>query len=443
MRIVPKDMSKNDKAFQLCTDRAASLRRWYDGSGDLADADVSLQIVREARRATAWIECDCQPDGDRQPVMTPALLAFADTYYLRRLEGSQHAPHRPECTFFRDQVLAKRPEGERHEARSRRPSGFFSIVRPAPESVSQKPDHLSGNARADNTEPRLARLLWTLMEGAHLNLVASPFGQSTEKMSALFARLRAAAATRMIAPSVRLAKHLHTYPSAFHDGTIRKELEDAAGAWPAGHVPHSYLLVYVRKIDGDRLRFAGQDPIKVIGTIEHTPGFKRTGGPFLALVAVGTEPEFGTFDALRAWVQPIHSHLDMFPVMHAADRQSLTDLYKVQRQLADAGVRMEIGKPLFDVPFGTHHHRPDYMIIARGRESKPVSLVLQITGIGNEAATALKTETTRQLRHHVEVLEVDAHDALRVGEVAQRVHETLTERLSTPVARDCADATTG
>lgn len=430
MRIVPKDASQRDKATAIGPGRTISLRRWYDGSGDPDDELASLSVIREARKSHAWIECDCRPDGDPQPVMTPALLAFADTYYLRRLEGSQHAKHDPDCTFFRDQVLAKRPEGERHEARSRRPSGYFSIVRPMPENVSQKPDHSSGNVRADDAEPRLARLLWTLMEGAHLNLVVSPFGQTTERMGDLFTRIRDAAATRMVAPGVKLLKHLHTFPKAFHDGTIEKQLAETEGSWPHGHVPHAYLLVYVKDVAGDRLMFNGQEPITVIGNIEHPAGVKRTGGPYLALVAVGTEPEFGTYGALRAWLQPIHSPLDFFPVMHAADRQTVSELFKVQRSFADARVRMDLGKPLFDVALGAHHHRPDFIVSARKPDTDPVTLVLQIVGLGNDEARRRKTQTTARIREHHPVLDIDANDALRTGEVAQRAFEALSMELS-------------
>ena len=81
-----------------------TLVRWYIGQGSRDDEDASITLVQQARIGARWIACDCLPEGKAPPILTPAFLSEAETYYLRRLTSAKRPEHHPECPFFRDQV---------------------------------------------------------------------------------------------------------------------------------------------------------------------------------------------------------------------------------------------------------------------------------------------------------------------------------------------------
>src|SRR3546814_2633330 len=67
-------------------------------------------LVQQARIAERWIACDCLADGEAPPILTPAFLSEADTYYLRRLTSPKRPEHRTDCPFFREQATNRLSE---------------------------------------------------------------------------------------------------------------------------------------------------------------------------------------------------------------------------------------------------------------------------------------------------------------------------------------------
>src|SRR3546814_8148911 len=67
-------------------------------------------LVQQARIGERWIACDCLADGEAQPILTPAFLSEADTFYLRRLTSPKRPEHRTDCPFFREQATNRLSE---------------------------------------------------------------------------------------------------------------------------------------------------------------------------------------------------------------------------------------------------------------------------------------------------------------------------------------------
>ena len=77
------------------------------------------------------------------PLLSPAYLSEAETYYLRRLTSAlrRRPEHHTECPFYRPQA----PQRFREQAGAalqaiNPPEGFFLAHRLAPEKLSQMPD---------------------------------------------------------------------------------------------------------------------------------------------------------------------------------------------------------------------------------------------------------------------------------------------------------------
>src|SRR3546814_17594955 len=73
-------------------------------------------LVQQARIGERWIACDCLADGEAPPILTPAFLSEADTYYLRRLTSPKRPETRTACPFFREPAthrLSEVPPPER------------------------------------------------------------------------------------------------------------------------------------------------------------------------------------------------------------------------------------------------------------------------------------------------------------------------------------------
>ncbi|NHN20239.1 hypothetical protein G6046_04735, partial [Bacillus amyloliquefaciens] len=87
----------------------------------------------------------------------------------------------------------------------------------APEKLAQLPDDSEPDDRTRGVAiPRLARLLWQLMEMAQVNVVEPlEVGEPrTTSMASEFAAMRAAAERVQIAPGIPLARPLYTHIAA-------------------------------------------------------------------------------------------------------------------------------------------------------------------------------------------------------------------------------------
>lgn len=77
-----------------------ALVRWYIGIGDRGDEEAGILLVQQARVGGKWIGCDCLGEDAPPPILTPAFLSEAETFYLRRLTGASRPVHRLDCPFF-------------------------------------------------------------------------------------------------------------------------------------------------------------------------------------------------------------------------------------------------------------------------------------------------------------------------------------------------------
>src|SRR3546814_6896348 len=99
--------------------------RWYAGKGSRHDEEAGIMLVQQARIGEKWIARDCLQSGESTPILTPAFLSEAETYYLRRLTSTDRPEHHPDCPFFREQDTNPISEVHHPDSAAHPPIGSF------------------------------------------------------------------------------------------------------------------------------------------------------------------------------------------------------------------------------------------------------------------------------------------------------------------------------
>ncbi len=346
------------------------LLRWYTGRGSADDERVGLELVRSAREHARWFACDCLGADVHPPLLSPAYMAEAQTFYLRRLTGAERPAHLPTCPFFRDQVIgAERTIDLRPDYAV--PDGFFAVLKPIGEHLAQASEPAPPRPRAPSV-PRLARLLWLLVERARTNVVEPVTDRETPSIGYEFKRVRAAAVGLMLAPDVPLSRLLFTRADDLHHEVIYARLRTAAAVWPAGHEPQAFLLTFARHVGTREIVPAFGEPIAVATDIARPA---NVDGPFLVLVAIGHDPALRGYAPLRAWAQPILDGHHFLPVASSTERLLLGHLVALQRRLHRAQTDLRVKKPLFDIVTEFGPCRPQLMVEVRGEHVDRMNIV--------------------------------------------------------------------
>ena len=357
---------------------ADTLRIWYAGEGDHRDEEAALLLVRHARSQGLWLACDCQGEH-ASPMLSPALLSEADTYYLRRLTGRGRAEHRLDCPFFREQVLTTL-KTRRAPARMS-PDGYFAVLKPAPLALAQAPDNdVSPRDSASHGSPRLAKLLWRLLDLSGRTTI--PAHESGERsIAAEFAAIRALAERIEVAPGIALARVLFTHPRDWESRRAFAVLRELAKTWPRGHEPQAFLLVFARAFHEHSIETS--DGVIDIATRVRHPGTREMpiAGPNLALVAIGNHPDVHGYAAQRAWAQPVFSGQRFVAMDSNFDRDIVDALVAARRIIARDGFDLAATKPLFDMITPASAVRPSWTVQLE-HAGTSMTIILNANGTG-------------------------------------------------------------
>ena len=352
-----------------------ALVRWYVGKGSHHDEEAGIALVQQARIGSKWIACDCLEPEEAPPILTPAFLSEAETYYLRRLASSARPEHHPDCPFFRDQATNRISEVRSHESPADPPTGYFEVLRPAPEKLAQRPrDESLDDRTRQGSLPRLARLLWRLLAISGLNQ-CPPLSEDhpDHSISDEFRVLAAAAARIEIAPGIELGRAFWTHAQALHSKRAYAALRELARHWPRGHAPQTFFALFAHEFRGSTVHVSGSDPVVIANRVQ-SPAMRGNPvkGPYLVLVVAGQYPEAHGYAPLRAYAQPIFSGQRFIPVDSEFERSMLRELIRLRRTFDRQGLDLLIEKPLFDLLTPLGPCRPVFLLEARSRSTGEV-----------------------------------------------------------------------
>lgn len=406
----------------------AALVRWYIGQGSRHDEDAGITLVQQARIGAKWIACDCLGADRAPPILTPAFLSEAETYYLRRLTSTKRPEHHADCPFFRDQVTNRITETRGAQTPADPPVGFFEVLRPAPEKLAQRPDNDASDDRTRSASvPRLARLLWRLLSNAGLN-IAVPYHEEPLKRTIAeeFKALAAAAAKIEVAPGIELGRVLWTHGDALHSRRAYAGIRELARRWPRGHAPQGFLTVFAKEFKGSTIFPAGSEPIAVANRVQ-SPSVRANPikGPYLVIIVMGEYPEAHGYAPLRAYAQPIYSGARFMPIESDFERSVLGAILGSRHEFARRGVDIAVEKPVFDrlTPLGPC--RPDFLIEARSRSTGEIRQLI-VEAMGGPSADYLAQKETghRKLEQIAPVLVITPAD-VDDGKVSRLLSEAL------------------
>ncbi|MCW2351797.1 hypothetical protein [Sphingobium sp. B12D2B] len=405
-----------------------ALVRWYVGEGSRHDEEAGIMLVQQARIGSKWLACDCLGGKASPPVLTPAFLSEAETYYLRRLTGANRPEHRADCPFFRDQVTNRITQTRSALTPADPPVGYFEVLRPAPEKLAQRPvDEASDDRTRSASVPRLARLLWRLLDNAGLNLVL-PLSEEVPVRSITneFRTLSAAAAKIEIAPGIELGRALWTHGNALHSKRAFAGIRELARNWPPGHAPQGFLALFAPEFNGSTVKAAGCDPVTVANRVQ-SPSVRGNPvqGPYLVIIVLGEYPEARGYAPLRAYAQPIFSGNRFLPVESDFERIVLREILRAKIRVDRAGTDLTIRKPVFDILTPLGPGRPDFIIEAQSRHTGELRQVI-VQAMGGSAAgyLALKAGARRTLEQIADVIEVTPAD-IDEGRFISRMSRSL------------------
>ncbi|MDF0490557.1 hypothetical protein PX554_20710 [Sphingomonas sp. H39-1-10] len=406
----------------------AALVRWYIGEGSRHDEDAGITLVQQARIGGKWIACDCLGTDRAPPILTPAFLSEAETYYLRRLTSTKRPEHHADCPFFRDQVTNRITETRGAQTPADPPVGYFEVLRPAPEKLAQRPDNDASDDRTRGASvPRLARLLWRLLSNAGLNIAVPYHEEPLERTIAEeFKALAAAAAKIEVAPGIELGRVLWTHGDALHSRRAYAGIRELARRWPRGHAPQGFLTVFANEFKGSTIFPAGSEPITVANRVQ-SPSVRANPikGPYLVIIVMGEYPEAHGYAPLRAYAQPIWSGTRFMPVESDFERSVLRAILGSRHEFARRGVDIAFEKPVFDrlTPLGPC--RPDFVIEARSRSTGEIrQLIVEAMGGPSADYLAQKAAGHRNLEQIAPVLVITPAD-VDDGRVSRLLSEAL------------------
>ena len=343
-----------------------ALVSWYEGEGSHSDHRASVMMVVKARTHDQWIACGCLGEDKLPPLMSPAYLSEAETYYLRRLTSArQKRPeHRTDCPFFREQAPQRfREKRSADPPTIDEPHGLFIAHRLAPEKLAGAPDEAEPDDRSRGVAiPRLARLLWILMDMAGVNVVEPllPRQGRDASMAIEFARLRRAAERLMIAPGIPLDRHFYTHIDPYERNVVFARLRKAAPDWPSGLAPQAFLALYAIDISGTTITLAKGKELDLKTRVQYAGS--KVGPPYIVLVVVGEHNPRDGYTALRGYAQPVARPSNFVAVHNAYERKAVLQLIDLQYRLRREGISLGFKRPLFDLISRAGPVRPDFVL---------------------------------------------------------------------------------
>ncbi|MBY5427821.1 hypothetical protein [Rhizobium leguminosarum] len=413
MRIVVR----NSPAYPLAdlSDReATALRAWYGNAASKEDEAIALLVIKRAKVMDGWIECDCLAAG-LQPLLAP--IQQERTFTLRRLTPKEADPHwheeRPNhaqtCPFHVDKDAAPALFDRRYQIRPL-PKPERSYIDALPAIPNRLADLSADNptrSREPNDRPsRLGGILWRMLDRAGTNVIPPLQDEPDLTLGGQLSRIRSAARGLRVLRTWTLNALMSTWGADYWDPASRWQrlLWTSRPDWPENLRRTGFMLVFSKSVSAQTIMPASSSrKIDVLGKVRQPlRGDPVLRGPFLTLLNVDfQDDDEGPVRAIQAYAQPVYNGDTLFPVESGFERDVSHLLFWLQQALFDAApdLRIKITKPLFalETPIGLC--RPDFILEASYRRSRPVNLIVEAFGMETDEYREAKERTLPRMKH--------------------------------------------
>lgn len=432
MKLIPRGTNGKSGDFSVISSSMRDhLICWYTAAGNEADHKIAVNLVHNAKQDEQWIACDCLGSASQQPLLSPAYLSLGGTFYLRRLTNDERPEHHQHCPFYRDQSPFRSREKTSEVTLHKRPDGYFEILKPEIMKLAQAPDNVEPDDRARRAAvPRLAKLLWTLIDKAELNQSYSEQNiAGAIDVSGKLRRLLADASVGIeIAPDVPLNRHLHVEldDTEIDLNRIYAGLRQSEAVWPDNHAPQAFIITRATGVKGHKIMLPNGSDLEIKNrVIKPTIYGTSTAPPFLVIILIGIySPKIG-LAPIRAYAQPMAGKAYFIPVDSELERKTANTLAWFKEKLADQGTVLDYSKPVFDIKTKAGLCRPDfiisYMNSATGTRKK---FILETMGYDTDDYIAAKSLAIEKMKLIAPTYTV-THDQLATGKLTSILMEAV------------------
>jgi hypothetical protein len=381
--------AKPTQLHALPDDEAQALARVFGkarkGPATEAERTQAALVLQNLISLGAWLACSCVTGADGPPVMYPRRGGTGTATLVRNHDRPAHAES---CPFFR--LPADRTESPSLLPRESMTGGFglLKVVKVTGEPKDKPPGPTVSTLRACKRVPTLARILFTVLERAKLNVIAS---SGPQNINAQYAALKRALAQFHFDAkrTIPLADFTETFTQLKDYTRLIARISKDHRQWPSPLLPHGFLIGVCHDIDKHSLVLRDGNKLPIAGRLVK-PG-ENTPGPYMCIVLVGRRSPEESFEALRAYVHPVESSANLMLVDSDLERQTLEFLRRQQwYQSTQIGEPFTIVKPLTDIAVkaGAQTVRPDFIL-----KYASYDLVVETMGYTDEAYLSRKTVT--------------------------------------------------
>ncbi len=305
------------------------------------DQERANRILREARRESHWLGCDC---ATPMPMMNVALRESGTLVLRNNPNGNAH---------FNDCQLTKQESSAENDNYN---SGH-SVSRIAPDSHlalhSEFSEPSKGNtqqiSRSSATvkapqKKRLLSLLISSIEGAGLHEYDPG---ATKTITEQFQRLREVIWRYQLAPGVPAQSFTDTRIDKRRITGLAAKLRDTKSF--GKHRKYGVMLDVVNNIKGRKIEPTTGEPLNFFGHVER---WEFASGPILVMATLSTQSQTSTFFELgHVAMIPVLSSRSLIPVVSNGDRDKLNSLvglidWMYEKHKARITLRRQLFSPL-------------------------------------------------------------------------------------------------
>jgi len=302
------------------------------------------RFLSETREQGFWIACDCKSKGEALLTVT---CRQSGTLFLTHM--NKRGLHRKGCPL--ESKTFSNGQGNVQNV----PSQLLNANTPLKLHVrgewegrkKRKEEHTQQDKTKGSTTPRLARLLYSLIQDATLNHIT----RNTPHINRQYQALIQAACRYTLDDNVSLKFLFWTHPKGVLNAW--KILKEKAGHFRKPVKPYGLAVILVDRIDEKTLICTSGNQtfrLTLSGPLRFVSGrLGKESAPYLVILSITdniTRPGF--YSPYSAFVTPVLSKAHLVPVDSRYERDVLKTLMRWVPWWKQQGITVTLEKPLFD-----------------------------------------------------------------------------------------------